>query len=411
MAPTLAFAQSVGAGTSIVIDPRFDRDDVAGTRIEPAYKPRPILVGPVFAQPGISIVGGYDGNVFNRPDAQAAALVTVMPSLALRTNFPRNEVRLSASGALRRFSRYQTENSEEYALNANGRLDIGARQAIMISVSFDHLIEPRSSAGSVPDAAEPVSYDRFLANVGPSLNIGHFRLAPSIQYERVGYDAVALAGGGRADQSFRDTRAMRGGVRIDYDFSGLVSAFTEGAYEDIDSTSAPASLQRGSHNYTAMAGLRGQLSPVISGEVGAGYQSRDYTLPAYRDFQGVTFRADLQWYVTPLMTLRVQANRSFRNSGDRQVGGILTDAFTLSAYYDPLRNLRFSLTAGIEHGDFGDVDTRTWRKSARLQAQYRVNRSLSIGGYARVLRQDVSGVPLVNAFTSFSAGIGITVTP
>lgn len=411
MAPTLAFAQTIGAGTSIIIDPQLDRDDVAGARIEPAYRPRPILVGPIFAQPSLSIVGGYDSNVFNRSEAKAAALATIMPSLVLDTQLPRHELKLSAAGTLRRFSRYRTENSGEYAVNADGRLDLGARQAVRISVDFAHLIEPRSSFGSVADAAEPVGYDQLSASLGATVKAGAFRLTPSLRYERLDYTSVALSAGGKADQSFRDTRSERGGVRIDYDLSGLVSAFAEGDYEHVGSPSAQPVQQRNSRNYIAMVGLRGQLSPVISGEVGIGYQARDYAQPAYRDFAGVTYRADVQWYVTPLMTLRAQASRTFRNSGNRQVGGILTDTVTLSAYYDPLRNLRFALSASLEHGDFGDVDTRTLRKALRLRAQYRLSPSFSVGGYLGFLRQDVRGVPLVNAFTSFSAGIGFTITP
>ncbi|MCT2398718.1 outer membrane beta-barrel protein [Novosphingobium mangrovi (ex Huang et al. 2023)] len=408
MAPTLACAQAIGAGISIDIEPRLDRDDVAGARIEPAYKARPIVVGPVFAQPSVSVVGGYDGNVFNRPDARAAALAMVSPSLVLRTNLPRHEVRFSAAGTLRRLSRYRTENSEEIVLDVDGRFDLSRGQAIRASAGFSHLIEPRSSAGSVPNATEPVSYDRLVGDVSARAAIGRIGLTPGLRYERVEYDVVALEGGGRADQSFRNTCALRGDVRLDYDLSGLASVFASGSYEDIRSTSATASLRRDSRDYTVVAGLRGRLSPVVSGEIGVGYRARDYRLPIYRDFQGVTFRGDLQWYVTPLMTLRAQASRTFRNSGNRQVGGILTDAFTLSAYYDPLRNLRLSASARLERGDFGETDTRTLRKSMRLQAQYRLNRSLSVGGYVDFVRQDVRGTPLVSQFTSFSAGFGMT---
>lgn len=411
MAPTLAWAQAVGAGTSIVIEPQLDRGDVAGSRVEPGYQPRPIPVGPVLAQPGLAVVGEYESNVFNRPDARSDAVAMVMPSLILRTDLPRHEVKLSGAGTVRRFARYRTENSEEFALDADGRLDLGARQAVKASVDVSHLIEPRSSVGSVPDAAEPVSYERLGTSLGAGIDFGKFHLSPMAGYERVDYDPVTLTGGGKADQSFRDTRALRGEVRIDYDLSGLTSAFVSGSYEGLKSTSAPEPLRRDSRGYTVLAGLRGQLSRVISGEVGLGYQSRDYVLANYRDFGGPTYRADLQWYVTPLMTLRAQASRIFRNSGDRRVGGILTDAFTLSAYYDPLPSLRLSAEADLEHGDFGDVDTRTWRKALRLQAQYRIGPGVSLGGYLRFLRQDVSGQRLVYPFTAFSAGVGITVTP
>ena len=415
LAPSLALAQTVGAGTAIVIEPGLDRDDVAGARIEPLYRSRPILVGPLFAQPSLAVVAGYDSNVFNRPDASGAALTTVMPALELRADLPRHELEASAAGTLRRFSRHTSENSEEFSLRAGGRLDMGARQALRVSVEFAHLIEPRSSAGSAVNAAEPASFDRLTAEAGVRLELGRLRIAPALAYERLEYDPVMLAGAetgaGTIDQSFRDTRTLRGEVRIDYDFSGLLAVFVSGSCEDIDSLSAPASARRDARDCEGLVGLRGRITPVISGEIGVGYRTRDYAQPAFRDFDGVTFRADVQWYVTPLVTLRLEARRAFRNSGNLRAGAILTDAFKLSAYYDPLRNLRLSLEAGLERGDFGDADTRTQRKTARLRGQYRVRRGLSVGVYFDFTRQDVRGTPLVVPFTSFGAGIGLTLTP
>lgn len=411
MAPTLALAQTVGAGTAIVIEPQLDRDDVAGARIEPLYRPRPILVGPVFAQPSLSVVAGYDSNVFNRPEAKGAAIATVMPSLELRADLPRHALEASAAGTVRRFSRYTTENSEEFRVRGAGRIDMGARHAVRASAELAHLIEPRSTSGSALDAAEPVSYQRLAAEAGARFELGRLRVAPVFGYERLRYDPVALVDGGEVDQSFRDTRSLRGEVRIDYDFSGLLAAFVLAGCEDIDSLSAPAPLRRDSRDCEGLAGLRGRITPVISGELSVGYRTRDYAQPAFRDFDGMTFRADVQWYVTPLATVRAQASRAFRNSGNLRAGAILTDSFTLTAYYDPLRNLRFSIAAGLERGDFGDADTRIWRKSVRLRGQYRARRGLSVGVYFDFTRQDVHGTPLVTPFTSVGAGVGITITP
>lgn len=411
MAPALAYAQAVGAGTSIVIEPRLDRMDVAGSRIEPAYQTRPLILGPFFAKPAVSVVGGYDSNVFNRPDDKVAAFAMLMPSLILRADVPRHEVAFSAAGTIRRFSRAHTENSEEFVLSGEDKFDLGRRQSVKLALAYAHLIEPRSSTGSIANAAEPVSYRRLAADLGSILALGRVRIVPSLRYERLRYDAVSLSDGGKADQSFRDMRSLRAEVRVDYDFSGLVAAFATGSFEDEKSTSAAPAQRRSSKTAAVLAGLHGELSPVISAEIGVGYQSRDYVLPAFRDVRGLTYRADVQWYVTPLVTLRAQASRSFRNSGDRRVGGILTDAFELSAYHDPLPNLRFALSGTLERGDFRNVGTRSWRKGLRVQGQYRISPALSLGAYVRWVRQDVHGARLVVPFTSLSGGLGVTVTP
>lgn len=407
--PIQAAAQSVGAGASIVVEPQLDRSDVAGGRAEPGFEPRPIAVGPLQAFPQISVIGGYTTNVFNRSPADGDALLTVIPSLLLKADLPRHDFSMTAAGALRRLAQNSAENSEEFDLQARGRLDFAEDRAALVSLAYAHLVEPRSTAATVANAAEPASYNRLEGRLGTQLGFGRISVIPAATYQRIDYDAISLSGGGQARQSFRDARVWRGDLRIEYQFSGLVSAFASGSYSDINSTSAPATQKRDAHNISVMGGIRGDLSPVLSGEIGVGYQAREYALPAFRDFSGLTFNADLQWYVTPLVTLRGQVTREFRNSGDIRVAGILADTATFSAFYDPLRNLRLSLSAELGRDDYRETDTWAWRKSFRAKAQYRLNRQFSIGGYAGLQRQDVGGTPLVSEFTAFVAGVGVTV--
>lgn len=408
VSPGPAFAQSIGAGSSIVIDPQLERDDVAGARMEPAFQPRQIRIGPVFAQAGISVVGGYDSNVFNQPQSRSDAALTFAPTLSLKADLPRHELSFVALGSVRRLARQQSENSEEFGLKGKAQFDLTERQAILASIDYSHEVEPRSSVGSVANAAEPVSFRRFASEIGARLQLGALRLVPQLGYRRADYAPVELADGGAVSQSFRDTRTIQGDLAIEYDFTGLGSGFASASVSDVESTEAPAEQRRDSRSYSVMVGVRGDLSPVLFGEIGAGYQARHYKLPRYRDFEGATFRADVQWYVTPLMTLRLQAGRTFQNSGNPIVAGILSDKVTISAYYDPLRNLRISLSGSCDHNKYREVSTRAERTSARVQAQYLVNRTLSVGAYASFLHQDVRGEPIVNEFTSFGAGVGMT---
>lgn len=408
--PAVAFAQQVGESTSIVIDPALARADVAGARIEPQFAPKPVMIGPISAQASVSVIGGYDSNVFNRPGGSGAVVALVQPSLSLGTRMAQHELSLRADGAFRRFSRFQTENSEEFEIQGKGRFDLGRVITIAATADYARRIEPRSSVGTRFDAAEPASYDRTFGELEGSIALGRFRLVPAVHYQELRYNPVRLTSGGSAVQDFRDTRTLGGGVRIEYDFSGLVAGFAEGRYSRIESPSAPALIRRDARDRSVVVGIRGELTPVIHAELAVGYQSRRYDAN-FRDFGGLTYRADIQWFVTPLVTLQARAGRRFRNGGTRDVAGILIDSADIAAYYDPLRNLRLSAQVAVERDRYRDVTTKAWRKSFRLQAQYRVSPALSVGSYALLLRQDVSGVPLVNPFTSLSAGIGLTYTP
>jgi hypothetical protein len=405
--PGIAWAQA-GAGSPIVIDPWLDRGDVAGARTEPAFQPRAIHIGPLFALPSVSVLGGYESNVFNRAEARPDAVLRIVPRLTLQADLPRHDLSFAAVGSFRRFARQQSENSEAFSLRSKGRIDLAEGQSIEGAVEYAHEIEPRSSAGSAVDAAEPVSFRRFAAELGARLQRGDWHLVPGASFARTDYSPLERMGGGETTQDFRDARTAQGRLAIEYDFTGLVSGFAEGRLTDVDSTLAPSSQRRDSRGYSVMAGLRGTVTPVIFAEVGLGYESRDYELPRYRDFGGITFRADVQWYVTPLVTLRLEAGQRFENSGNPEVAGILSDKVTISGYYDPLRNLRFGVSAGFDYNRYRELGTRAYRKSVGIQAQYLLNRALSIGAHASFLRQDVRGPAIVNEFTSFGAGVGMT---
>jgi hypothetical protein len=405
--PAMAFARD-GVGSAIVIDPQLDRGDVAGARTEPAFQSKGLHVGPVFARPSISVLGNYQSNVFNRPDARADAGASIVPRLAMESDLARHEFALTATGRVRRFVRHKTENSEEYDLVAKGRFDLAQRQTFSASLNYAREIEPRSSAGSAQDAAEPVSFRSFAAKLGARLELGALRFVPEAEYRRADYSPLDLAGGGKEGQAFRDTRTAEARVAIEYDLSGLLSGFAAASASHTDAVHGAVDAQRDSRGRSVLIGLRGEITPVIHGELGIGYQSRNYRSPRFRDFEGPTFRADLQWYATPLLTLRVQARQAFENSGNPQVAGILSNKVTVSAYYDPLRRLRLSVSASVDFRKYREVDARARRRSVLAQAQYLIGPGLSVGAYAALLRQDVRGQAIVNEFTSVSAGFGMT---
>lgn len=410
LTPNMSIAQT-STSASIIVAEELDRLDAAGARIEPAFQPIPLHLGAFAIQPAVSFINGFSSNVFNRRGAQQDTSAIVIPAVRINADFAPYRLDIHAGGTLRRFAKFTSENSEEFNISSEGAFLLSNSDQIVASIGFARLIEPRSSAGTVSDAAEPLSYNRLEGKVGSGLQLGKFRLAPSFSYQGLHYARLSLRDGSKTDQSFRNAQSIRGDIRISYDFSDMFSAFASGTLSKIRSTSASEDIRRDAQGLSALIGVKGEVTPLLSGEVGFGYQSRRYELPIYRDFSGITFTADLQWYVTPLTTLRLQADRTFQNSGYREVAGILTDSLTLTAYHDLLRNLRLSLSAALERGRYREVDTRTIRQTLRFNTEYRLNPRLSVGGYILFISQDVEGAPLVSAFTSASAGIGITVTP
>ena len=408
--PVTAWAQDIGDTTSIVIAPQLTRSDVAGGRIEPEFTPEPIRAGPLVIDASVSLAAGYDTNVFDRPDGQGDAVALITPRVRLRADTARHLLQLTGIGHVRRFASTSSENSEEFDLRAQTRLDLAERQSVFANASWGREIEARSSAGTTINADEPVSFSRVAAQLGADVELGRLWVRPVANIDETDYSSLEI-NGTTTDLSFRNTRNYGGNLAVGYKFSELFAAFGEGSYSETESLDAAPGAQRDASDKSVLAGVRGEVSPLVSAEVAIGYRQRDYELAQFRDYEGATYRANVQYFLTPLITLQFQASQSFLNSGNALVAGILSNRASVTGYYDPLRNLRLSTTVAYEHNEYRETDTVARRPSMRMAAQFQANRHMSLGIFAGLRRQDVSGTPLVQEFTSFSSGVGITLTP
>src|SRR3546814_17650777 len=90
-------------------------------------------------------------------------------------------------------------------------------------------------------------------------------------------------------------------MRISDWSSDVCASDLSGSVSDVASSDAPVEQRRDSRSYSVPVGARGDLTSVIFGEIGVGYQARHYKSARYRDFEGATFSADVRLYVTRLM--------------------------------------------------------------------------------------------------------------
>jgi hypothetical protein len=407
---TNAWAQEIGDTTSIVIVPQLNRADVAGGRLEPEFAPQPVRAGPLVVDASLSLAAGYDTNVFDRPDGRGDAVALITPRVRVRADTARHLLQLSAMGHVRRFASTGSEDSEEFDLQAQTRIDLAERQSVFASASWGRQIEARSSVGTVINADEPVSLSRASAQLGADVELGRLWLRPVVDIDQTDYSNIEVDGVD-TDLSFRNTRNYGGDLTVGYKFSDLFAAFGQAGYGQTESLDAASDARRDADDISLLAGVRGELSPLVYADLAVGYRKREYELERFRDYQGFNYRANVQYFLTPLVTLQFQASQSVLNSGNPQVAGILSNRASVSGYYDPLRNLRLSTTIAYEHNQYRETDTVAQRPSMRVAAQFQANRNISLGFFAGLRRQEVSGTPLVQEYTSFSSGLGITLTP
>ena len=402
---------SIGGTGDIVISPALSRSDAAGARTEAGLGPQAINAGPFVINSSLSLAGGYDSNVLRGANGQGDAFVTAIPRLRASLDTGVAQVQLSGIASLRRFADLSSENAEEFQFSTGVSMPFADSHSVTASASFGHLSQERNSLGSDQATAEPIEYDQLVGSIGTELVFGNLQIGPSLRYSELSYDSVKLLSGVETSLAFRDQRTVSGSLRLGYAISPLVAVFASGEVEELESTAAVGAQNRDARSYTTLAGVRGELTPLINGEIAVGYRKRDYDNPLFRDSGGLTYRGNLQWFPTELVSFRLDASQAFLPGGQTEVAGVLSSRASFSAYYDPTRNLRLAAILAYEHRDFRDVDATTNRPSVRVQAQYQFNPHLSLGGYMSLTKQSVSGERIVQPNETLNAGLGIVLTP
>ena len=64
-------------------------------------------------------------------------------------------------------------------------------------------------------------------------------------------------------------------------------------------------LNRDSDGWAVVGGSEFRLSNLAQGEVYVGYQEQSYDDPTLSDISGLAFGAGVDWFVTPLTTIRL----------------------------------------------------------------------------------------------------------
>jgi hypothetical protein len=163
-----------------------------------------------------------------------------------------------------------------------------------------------------------------------------------------------------------------------------------------------------------VAGLRGDLTPLVSAEVSAGYQWRGYRSPTFRNWGGLAYRATIEWYATPLLSLQAQARRDLVDPGLPGASAVVLDDFALRGFYEVRRNVNLIASAGYSHASYrdgpsgtgaGGLNAQTF--AAGLEATYALSSHYLVGAYARYRNRSSDSALLARLGGAVEGGLSL----
>lgn len=360
------------------------RSDVAGSRQHAGLEPSGIRAGGLIVQPSVTARVEGDTNVLNRAtNKRGDVFVILSPSIKATGGTEQASYVLKAQAAVARFASVTSQNSETFGIEANGRLALTNKASVFARVAFDRRNEPRGQAGETIAEGSPAEYDQIETQIAARAETGALRVTASATATKRDYADIVQANGQTIDQQFRATNAVALGLKAEYALPNGATLIGVGTYNRADSPNAPACCDQSSKGGQLAGGVRSELSNLISAEVIAGYVFRDYVSPVYRDFNGLTWQARVDWYPTELMSLSVASGRKIVNSGLPTVAGIVVDTTAFQLFYEVRRNLDLVFTLARSDENYREIDTTADATLIGLEARYILSSRLAGGLYSR----------------------------
>ncbi len=382
------------------------RSNVAGSRQQAGLASEGISTGGIQIQPSLTVKVESDSNVLNRAtQKRGAVFVVVTPTVNAAGGNEQASYVVRAQAAVARFASITNQNSETFGVEANGRLAVAKKASVFTRVAFDKKIEPRGQAGESITEGSPAEYNQFEAQIAARAETGAMRLTASVTATKRDYADIKLENGRTEDQQFRASNAVTFALKSEYALPNGGILFATGTYSKADSPNAPSCCDQSSKGGQAIAGIRTELTKLISAEISAGYVTRDYISNIYRDFNGPVWQAKVDWYPTPLMSLSIASGRKIVNSGIPTVAGIVVDATSLQLFYEVRRNFDVVLTLARSDENYREIDTKAVATLAGLEGRYIFNNRFTGGVFSRFRDRYSNNRLQLSGGSGFEAGL------
>lgn len=382
---TGAWAQEKGslARAQAATDSNFSRDRSIGVRqrAHPGYEALGVSLGAFTAYPKVAVGAEYNDNVYGASTREVNDVVwRVQPEVVVASTWSRHSLQAFARGSINRYTDFESENTEDFTVGLNGRLDVTRKSSISAGAQYASLTEARTSSSSPVLAANPIEFDQTTAFITAGQEFNRLKLSTRLDYTKFDYQDGRTTTGVNVEQDDRDRTNTSLMARADYAVSPDTALFLQisGNKRDYRLAKPAVALVRDSDGVEALAGANFEISAVMRGEVGVGYIKQSYDDPAFKSIDGLAARALVEWFPTELTTVTLNGSRSVEDSGIPGSSGYLSSNVAGQIDHELMRNVL--LTGQLSYGkdEYEGVDRNDKRLNAGISATYLMNRHVGL---------------------------------
>ena len=357
-----------------------DRSVSVSQRPHPELQSPPHRLGAFEVQPQLDVTGEYNDNIYALNTAQTSdAIVHARPSIYAESTWSRHFFSLYAADTVNRYVSHGSENTNDWQINANGRLDIVRGANLAFGADTGLYTEPRTSAVSNQSlSTTPIRYQQSNAFVAGVRQVNRIRLSLRGDWRDFAYRNGVDATGSTVPEEDRDRSVKSVLVRGDYALSPATAVFLQAVANRRDYRVQPpvVSVGRNSSGQEILGGINFEFTDLLRGELAGGYIRQNFKDPQLQALRGPGLHGQMEWFPTPLTTLTFSAVRSIEDSGIAGTAGYFDTNFNLRVDHELLRSLILTAQGVLETDAFRGIDRTDRRLELGAGATYLMNRRL-----------------------------------
>ncbi len=355
------------------------------------YQPPGARLGSFVLLPGAELAWEHNDNVFYTPDDERSDTVWhVRPWANLNSDWNRHALNVSAWGDFARYDDFGENDYEDWALRADGRVDVLQNSWFSADVSTYHLHEDRRDpAAGAP--ATPTEFDYDGYGLGYDHVFNRLKVGAYYNHNSFDYDNNVTGDGDFIDNADRNRDQDRYSLRADYQLGPETAVFGSYGWNSVD-YDLPVDFEgyaRGSDGSMLSAGVVWDMTDLLTGDLSANWSEQEYDDPRLKDVDGFGLGAGLTW--TPRQTTLVAIRMAASPQDTTQPGtsGYMSRLYSARLQQEIRRNLLFNLRGSFTDNDYANPGEDAAELSSTevtrigVGLSYLFNRNLYItGGYS-----------------------------
>jgi hypothetical protein len=411
--------QSAGEGPQLDLNGeaysnfKRDRNVNVRQRPHPGYEALGLREGAFMVWPKLNTTVEYNDNIFATTiNPKSDTIWHITPEVDVTSNWSRNALDAYVRSTINRYSSFTTQDTNDYSVGAQGRLDVLRSAQINSGADWSQLTEPRTSAPA-QGLAKPIQYEMSSAFISGAREFNRLRVSGRADVRNFIY----LNQTGNPQQHDRDRELTVFTGRADYAVNPDTAFFVQVAANNhnyrLSATPAvlatyPGFQNRDSNGVEVLGGANFELSALARGEIGVGYVKQSFDNPRFASISGLGARAQVEWFPTQLTTVTFTGSRTIEDAGIVGASGYLSTNVGAQVDHELLRNVIVSAQAGYGNDAYKGIDRNDKRYTAGVSATYLLNRSVGVTVGYNYFKQNSRGAAGSGDFNVNKVGATLT---